>query len=106
MSDRNETILAILNLYVALMPHIKFRLNPTYGLGGVFFEFSFCFIVVVFFFFFFFFFFLFVFFVLLNIGRICPFRGSVYNQLLPEYQCMNKCFGEDVNTYETYMYFK
>ena len=31
---RNRTILAILNLYVALMPPIKFRLNPTYGLGG------------------------------------------------------------------------
>ena len=25
---------AILNLYVALMPPIKFQLNPTYGLGG------------------------------------------------------------------------
>ena len=31
---RNGTILAILNLYVALMPHIKFRLNLTYGFGG------------------------------------------------------------------------
>ena len=31
---RNEMILAILNLYVAPMPPIKFRLNPTYGLGG------------------------------------------------------------------------
>ena len=30
----NETILAILNLYVTVMPPIKFRLNPTYGLGG------------------------------------------------------------------------
>ena len=30
----NKTILAILNLYVARMPPIKFRLNPTYGLGG------------------------------------------------------------------------
>ena len=30
----NETTLAILNLYVALMPPIKFLLNPTYGLGG------------------------------------------------------------------------
>ena len=27
--------LAILNLYVALMPLIKFRLNLTYGLGDV-----------------------------------------------------------------------
>ena len=27
-------ILAILNLYVAPIPHIKFQLNPTYGLGG------------------------------------------------------------------------
>ena len=31
---RNGTILAILNLYVAPMPRIKFRLNLTYGLGG------------------------------------------------------------------------
>ena len=31
---RNGTILAILNLYVAPMPHIKFRLNLTYGFGG------------------------------------------------------------------------
>ena len=31
---RNGTILAILNLYVAPMPPIKFRLNPTYGFGG------------------------------------------------------------------------
>ena len=30
----NRTILAILNLYVAPMPPIKFRLNLTYGLGG------------------------------------------------------------------------
>ena len=30
----NRTILAILNLYVARMPPIKFRLNLTYGLGG------------------------------------------------------------------------
>ena len=28
---RNQTILAILNLYVAQMPSIKFRLNLTYG---------------------------------------------------------------------------
>ena len=28
------TILAILNLYVAPMPPIKFWLNQTYGLGG------------------------------------------------------------------------
>ena len=31
---RNGTILAILNLYGASMPPIKFRLNLTYGLGG------------------------------------------------------------------------
>ena len=31
---RNGMILAILNLYVAPMPPIKFRLNLTYGLGG------------------------------------------------------------------------
>ena len=31
---RNCTTLAILNLYVAPMPPIKFWLNPTYGLGG------------------------------------------------------------------------
>ena len=31
---RNGTILAILNLYVAPVPPIKFRLNPTYSLGG------------------------------------------------------------------------
>ena len=30
----NRMTLAILNLYVALMPPIKFQLNPTYGLGG------------------------------------------------------------------------
>ena len=29
---RNGTILAILNLYVTVMPPIKFRLNRTYGL--------------------------------------------------------------------------
>ena len=33
---QNGTILAILNLYVAAMPPIKFQLNPTYGLGGNF----------------------------------------------------------------------
>ena len=32
---RNGTILAILNLYVTVMPPFKFRLNPTYGLGDV-----------------------------------------------------------------------
>ena len=32
---QNRTILAILNLYVAPMPPIKFQLNPTYSLGGV-----------------------------------------------------------------------
>ena len=31
---RNGTILAILNLYVTVMPPINFQLNPTYGLGG------------------------------------------------------------------------
>ena len=31
----NRTILAILNLYVATMPPIKFQLNPTYGSGDV-----------------------------------------------------------------------
>ena len=31
---QNGTILAILNLYVALMPPIKLQLNPTYSLGG------------------------------------------------------------------------
>ena len=31
---RNKTVLAILNFYVAPMPHTKFRLNPTYCLGG------------------------------------------------------------------------
>ena len=30
----NRMILAILNLYVAPMPSIKFPLNMTYGLGG------------------------------------------------------------------------
>ena len=30
----NGTTLAILNLYVAPMPPIKFWLNPTYSLGG------------------------------------------------------------------------
>ena len=30
----NRPILAILNLYVAPMPPIKFQLNLTYGLGG------------------------------------------------------------------------
>ena len=30
----NKTTSAILNLYVALMPPIKFWLNPTYSLGG------------------------------------------------------------------------
>ena len=28
------TILAILNLHVAIMPPTKFQLNPTYGSGG------------------------------------------------------------------------
>ena len=31
---RNGTILAILNLCVAVMLPIKFWLNPTYGMGG------------------------------------------------------------------------
>ena len=31
---RNGMILAILNLYVTVMPPIKFWLNMTYGLGG------------------------------------------------------------------------
>ena len=31
---RNGTILAILNHYVAPMPPIKFRLDPTYSLRG------------------------------------------------------------------------
>ena len=31
---QNGTFLAILNLYVATMPLIKFQLNPTYGSGG------------------------------------------------------------------------
>ena len=35
---QNGTILAILNIYVALMPPIKLWLNPTYGLGGDSFE--------------------------------------------------------------------
>ena len=30
----NRTVLAILNLYVAPMPPIKFQLNLIYGLGG------------------------------------------------------------------------
>ena len=30
----NKTILAILNLYFAPMPLIKFRLNLTYAFGG------------------------------------------------------------------------
>ena len=33
---QNETILVILNLYVAPMPPIKIQLNPIYGLGGDF----------------------------------------------------------------------
>ena len=32
---RNGAILAILNLYVAPIPPIKFQLNPTYVLGDV-----------------------------------------------------------------------
>ena len=32
---QNGTTLAILNLYIAPMPPIKFWLNPTYGLGDV-----------------------------------------------------------------------
>ena len=35
---QKETILVILNLYVALMPPIRFRLNLTYGLGEMSFE--------------------------------------------------------------------
>ena len=31
---RNETILTILNLYLATMPPTKFQLNPTYDSGG------------------------------------------------------------------------
>ena len=31
---QNRRILAILNLYVTVMPQIKFGLNATYGLGG------------------------------------------------------------------------
>ena len=34
----NGTILAILNLYVTVMPPIKFQLNQTYGWEGVSFE--------------------------------------------------------------------
>ena len=34
LGHRNGMILAILNLYVTVMPLIKFRLNPTKGLGG------------------------------------------------------------------------
>ena len=34
LSYRNLTILAILNLYVAPMPPIKFWLHPTKGLEG------------------------------------------------------------------------
>ena len=34
LGQPNITILAMLNLYVAPMLPIKFRLNPTYGLGG------------------------------------------------------------------------
>ena len=30
---QNGTILAILNLHVAIMPPIKFQFNPTYGSG-------------------------------------------------------------------------
>ena len=38
---QNGMILAILNLYIATMPPIKFQLNPTYSLGGdVFWRFS------------------------------------------------------------------
>ena len=36
----NKMVLAILNLYVALMPPIKFQLNPTYGLEDVVWTFS------------------------------------------------------------------
>ena len=32
---RNRMILAILNLYIAPMPPIKFQLNLTYGFGDV-----------------------------------------------------------------------
>ena len=35
---RNGTVLAILNLYVTLMPPIEFWLNPTYGLVEMSFE--------------------------------------------------------------------
>ena len=34
MAAMAEMILAILNLYVTVMPPIKFQLYPTYGLGG------------------------------------------------------------------------
>ena len=34
LAYQNRTILAILNLYVAPMPPIKFWLNPSYSLGG------------------------------------------------------------------------
>ena len=36
--ERNGTILAILNLYVIVIPTIKFRLNTTYGLGEISFK--------------------------------------------------------------------
>ena len=32
--DGHQTVLVILNLFVALMPPIKFWTNPTYDLGG------------------------------------------------------------------------
>ena len=35
---QNGCILAIVNLFVSLMPPIKFRLNLTYGLGEMSFE--------------------------------------------------------------------
>ena len=34
LGNRNEMILALLNLYVSAMPPIKFRLTPTYVFGG------------------------------------------------------------------------
>ena len=34
LTYRNETILAILNIHVPVMPPIKFGLNQTYRLGG------------------------------------------------------------------------
>ena len=34
MAGMNGTILAILNLHVAIMPSTKFQHNPTYGSGG------------------------------------------------------------------------